>query len=73
MLRRLADRDVVHLERDPDDARTVVVSLTDRGRALRPALDEVHCRIREAVGLTETELSTLQATLRRVSERLESD
>lgn len=72
LLRRMADRGLIRLGRAPDDARSVVVTLTPDGEALRPVLGEAHCHIVEALGMTETELDGLQSTLHRLAGRLEN-
>jgi DNA-binding MarR family transcriptional regulator len=71
LLRRLADRGLVALERSPEDARTVVVSLTDDGRALEPVLHEAQCHLGDALGMSEAEVRRLQATLHDLADHLD--
>src|SRR5690606_33455707 len=62
MVERLEQRGLVHRERAGDDARGLIVSLTDSGLALQRSIARRHVRsIRRHVGgaLTEDELRTL--------------
>lgn len=71
LLRRMADRGLVSLERSTDDARSVTVALTDAGVALRPVLEEARCHLGAALGMTEKQVRDLQASLRRLAEHLD--
>jgi DNA-binding MarR family transcriptional regulator len=62
LLRRLEARGLV-ARAAGGDARSVTVSLSAAGEELRPFLDEVHCAVRDAVGLSTAEMLDLQATL----------
>lgn len=72
LLRRLADRGLVSLDRSETDARSVTVSLTAQGDALRPVLHEAYCHIGESLGLTETELRRLLSTLHTLANHLDT-
>lgn len=72
LLRRLADRGLVSLGRSSLDARSVTVSLTAQGEALRPVLHEAHCHIGESLGLTETQLRRLRSSLHTLADRLDT-
>ncbi len=56
LLGRLARRDLVHLEPDPDDGRATLCCLTDAGRALRLAVFDARrtrlARVLASAGLT---------------------
>ncbi len=67
---RLQDRGVLERRRDPDDARIVVVELTDKGwAALAKAAPLVFEREKELLrGYSKTELRSLAAMLARLLE-----
>ncbi|QIG45289.1 MarR family transcriptional regulator [Nocardioides anomalus] len=71
LLRRMADRGLVALERDAADRRAVTVSLTEAGEALRPVLHDAQCHLGEQLGLTETQLIRLQSSLHRLADHLD--
>ncbi|MXG88926.1 MarR family transcriptional regulator [Nocardioides sp. YIM 123512] len=71
LLRRMADRGLLTLERNPVDRRSVVVDLATQGEALRPVLHDAQCRIADALGMTEDELRTLQGSLQRLADHLD--
>jgi DNA-binding MarR family transcriptional regulator len=70
LLRRLAGRGLISLKRSAADARSVSVTLTGDGEALRPVLDEARCHIVAALGMTEAEMRRLQAALHKLAGRL---
>jgi DNA-binding MarR family transcriptional regulator len=72
LLRRLADRGLLSLERSSTDARTVTVSLTSAGEAMRPVLHDAECYIRDSLGLSVEELSELQGALHRLADHLDA-
>jgi len=72
LLRRMADRGLLTLERNPVDRRSVVVDLTAAGEALRPVLHDAQCRISDALGMTERELQALQGSLQRLADHLDT-
>jgi DNA-binding MarR family transcriptional regulator len=69
LLRRMADRALITLDRSTADARTVIVALTDRGVALQPTLNDAHCQVRQALGLSPTEMRRLHDTLSHLADR----
>ncbi len=71
LLRRMADRDLVRLERAPRDGRSVTVSLTAQGEALRPVLHDAQCRLGAVLGLGEPELQSLQRSLHQLADHLD--
>ncbi|MGW7682839.1 MarR family winged helix-turn-helix transcriptional regulator [Kribbella sp. NPDC054772] len=71
LLRRLADRGLITLDRSATDARSVTVSLTPEGEALRPVLHEAYCHVGESLGMTDTEVQRLQSTLHQLTDRLD--
>ncbi len=71
LLRRMADRDLVRLERAPRDGRSVTVSLTEQGRALEPVLHEAQSRLGAALGLDEPALHELQRSLHALADHLD--
>jgi DNA-binding MarR family transcriptional regulator len=72
LLRRLADRGLVALDRSASDARSVTVSLTEEGAALAPVLRDAQCHVGEALGLTEADVRRLQAALHELADHLDS-
>lgn len=70
LLRRMADRGLLTLERNPVDRRSVVVELTAQGEALKPVLHDAQCRITDALGMSESDLQALQGSLQRLSDHL---
>ena len=71
LLRRLADRGLLTLDRSASDARSVTVSLTPEGDALRPVLHEAYCHVGESLGMTEQQVQRLQSTLHQLTTRLD--
>ena len=52
---------------NPDDARSTLAEITDKGRALvATATDELNTKVFEAVTLTESELDTLFGLLEKI-------
>ena len=70
LLRRMAERGLLRLERGLGDGRAVTVSLTADGEALRPVLHEAQCHIGDALGMSEQELHDLQDSLHRLADHL---
>lgn len=71
LLRRLADRGLITLDRSSHDARSVTVALTPDGEALRPVLHEAYCHVGEALGLSESQLRRLRSTLHTLASNLD--
>lgn len=64
LLRRLERDGLLTRHRSPDDERAVLVALTDAGRAVHERFGDVHCRIAEALGITEEQATQLRDLLR---------
>lgn len=71
LLRRMADRGLLTLDRSAADARSVTVSLTSEGEALGPVLHKARCHLGESLGMTEQEVRRLQTTLHQLTDRLD--
>jgi len=67
LLKRLEARGLVERRRRADDERSVLVTLTDEGRALRARVAHVPGRIGAAFGLDETDQATLARLLATVT------
>ncbi|WP_457205646.1 MarR family winged helix-turn-helix transcriptional regulator [Nocardioides sp. P5_C9_2] len=70
LLRRMELAGLVARRRDHADERFVVVSLTDKGDSLRRHATQIHCDMKAALGLDEAEFTSLQATLRLLTDRV---
>jgi len=66
LLKRLEALGYVQRQRRPDDERSVRVSLTDAGAALRDRAGEVPLEISRALGLTAPQTAQLRDLLQRV-------
>ncbi len=74
LLARMERDGLIRRERDPDDGRSTVISLTDEARDRIPAAREILLQgNREATeGLSEEEVETLLALMRRVLANVEA-
>jgi DNA-binding MarR family transcriptional regulator len=72
LLRRLADRGLLNLDRSATDARSVTVALTSDGESLKPVLHEAQCHLGNALGLTEPQVRRLQSTLHQLADHLDN-
>jgi DNA-binding MarR family transcriptional regulator len=70
LLRRMERGGLVARHRDHNDERYVVVSLTDKGSALRTHATRIHCQMKDALALSEDEFAALQLTLRTLTSRV---
>ncbi|MBD8606961.1 MarR family transcriptional regulator [Aeromicrobium sp. CFBP 8757] len=70
IIRRMEGSGLLVREHDEADRRSVRLTLTDAGRAVHAASDEVQCTIRDDLGMTPDELRDLQTTLRRVEQAM---
>ena len=70
LLTRLQTRGLVDRRRRAEDERTVQISLTAAGRALRDRVAGVQAGIETATGLDRAELATLRDDLRALADRL---
>ncbi|MER7708436.1 MarR family transcriptional regulator [Kitasatospora sp. NPDC097605] len=72
LLKRLEAAGLVRRERSPEDERSVTVSLTDEGSALRERAGRVPRRLLAATGLPVEELAALRALLDQVTLALDT-
>lgn len=70
LLRRMERGGLVARHRDHNDERFVVVSLTDKGNALRAHGTRIHCDMKDALALDEEQFAALQLTLRTLTMRV---
>lgn len=70
LLKRLETAGLVARRRQEIDERSVLVSLTDRGRELRDQVPAVQRRASEATGLSSREIDELREALRGLTGRL---
>ncbi|MFD0656742.1 MarR family winged helix-turn-helix transcriptional regulator [Thermocatellispora tengchongensis] len=67
LLKRLEARGLLSRHRRPDDERSVEVTLTEEGHALRERCAHVPDTIAEAMGIDAETMADLQHVLRRVT------
>ena len=72
MLGRLEGCGLLERRRDPEDARSFRVCLTDRGRGLQGPVEDLWLGVEERAfgGMTEEEIQLLKGLLNRVRENL---
>ena len=70
MLARLERRGLLTRARRPDDERTVQISLTEQGRALREQAADAQQEVVRATGMGTDELFRLRDDLQRLASRL---
>ena len=68
LLKRLELNGLVHRTRSPRDERTVIVTLTPEGDALRRHVPGIYAAIREAFGLTADRSASALEVLRSITE-----
>jgi DNA-binding MarR family transcriptional regulator len=68
LLDRLESKGLLRRDRHPDDRRSIVIALTDQGRALVPHLKPAFGRVNRQLlsGFTTTEVQQLSAMLQRM-------
>jgi DNA-binding MarR family transcriptional regulator len=66
LLKRLQASDLVHRQREARDERSVMVSLTDQGRALRAQAERIPHEVVARLGIDIVELRELHGALTRV-------
>jgi DNA-binding MarR family transcriptional regulator len=71
LLKRLDAAGLVRRERSADDERSVLVSLTAKGTALRERAEQVPCRLFEACDLAPEEATQLRGALYRLADSLD--
>ncbi|CAN3985103.1 MarR family winged helix-turn-helix transcriptional regulator [Kitasatospora sp. NPDC089913] len=72
LLKRLEAAGLVHRKRSPEDERSVTVSLTGEGSAMRERAGQVPRRLLVATGLPVEQLATLRVLLDQVTEALDT-
>ena len=70
LLKRLESTGFITRTRQAEDERSVVVGLTDAGRALEERAATVQREVNDATGMTDDEIVALRATLRRLAGNL---
>ena len=70
LLRRMEDADLVTRARRASDERVVEVGLTARGERLRDEAPRLSCLARDATGLDDEQIASLQATLKEMNAHL---
>ena len=73
MLARLEKRGLITRARRPDDERTVQISLTEAGRALREQAADAQQEVVRATGMGTDALFRLRDDLQRLASRLRED
>ncbi|MDQ1010253.1 DNA-binding MarR family transcriptional regulator [Streptomyces sp. V4I23] len=68
LLKRLESAGLVHRERSAADERSVLLVLTDEGRALRERAERVPEQLMRSTGLGRPEIARLRAELHRLAE-----
>lgn len=63
LAKRLESLGYIERQRDARDGRTLCITLTDRGRALRAEAEKIPGQMRERLGLSSEELAGLHATM----------
>ncbi|WP_030015403.1 MULTISPECIES: MarR family winged helix-turn-helix transcriptional regulator [Micrococcales] len=66
LLKRLEGHGYIVRERSADDARTVEISLTPEGKALRREAEKVPGKMMERLGMDEAEVRALHASMMKV-------
>jgi DNA-binding MarR family transcriptional regulator len=72
LLKRLEQAGLVHRARSAEDERSVIVTLTDGGEALRQRAAAVPAVIQAAMGLDDEQLANLRAQLRDLADSVRS-
>ena len=72
LLKRLEQSGLVKRTRDSRDERQVIVSLTEKGRAMRSEIDTIMSAIGQAAGCTLEEMKTIRGLLRGLRSNLTS-
>lgn len=72
LLKRLETTGFITRTRQAEDERSVIVGLTDAGRALEERAAVVQREVSDATGLTDAEIAALRATLQTVTTNLKS-
>jgi MarR family transcriptional regulator, organic hydroperoxide resistance regulator len=73
LLKRMTAQKLITRRRLPDDERTVEITLTPAGRALRDGAAAVQAEVEEATGLAPGELAAVRTDLHRLAGRLRTE
>ncbi|WP_338748113.1 MarR family winged helix-turn-helix transcriptional regulator [Janibacter alittae] len=73
LLKRLESLELLRRDRDPEDERRVLVTLTSAGEELRDRATTIPCEIGARLGLDVAEEERLRDTLRLVAHSLDAD
>ena len=72
LLKRMEAAELLTRQRNPEDERSLIVSLTDKGRALQDKAGELTSCVLEAMGGDIAELADLRNRLHALRDRLEA-
>ncbi|WP_420004488.1 MarR family winged helix-turn-helix transcriptional regulator [Arenibacterium sp. LLYu02] len=72
LLKRMEAAELVTRQRNPEDERSLIVSLTDEGRALQEQAGEITACVVEAMGGDIAELAELRSKLHALRDRLDA-
>ncbi|WP_430885773.1 MarR family winged helix-turn-helix transcriptional regulator [Fusibacter sp. JL216-2] len=74
LINKLISLDYVQTRKNPQDSRSILVSLTDKGRALKPSFMEISERVFEALfkDIDEREKQAFRKTLKKMLENMEA-
>ncbi|CAN5687699.1 MarR family transcriptional regulator [soil metagenome] len=71
LLRRMEGAELLTRERSRSDERSVLVRLAPGGEALRPHLEDIQCRVADALGIELPQVVALRDLLRTVTAHLD--
>ncbi|WP_436885461.1 MarR family winged helix-turn-helix transcriptional regulator [Nocardiopsis dassonvillei] len=67
LLKRLEARELLNRDRDPQDERSVLITLTESGAAMRELAEGIPEAVGAAIGLPEEEFEATRLALRRLT------
>ena len=70
LLKKLEAKELVTRKRDPEDERSVIISLTENGQALREKAKSVPVNMAAQVEMTEEEFKVMHRLLYRIINKL---
>ncbi len=73
LLKRMEAADLLTRQRNPQDERSLIVALTDKGRSLQEKAAELTACVLEAMGGDVAELADLRDRLQTLRDRLEGE
>ena len=73
VLKKLEQKGYLDRARDPADERSVIITLTDAGTALRDRAVDIPARMGNCVGLDESEAKALMALIGKVLNHIEKE